>query len=114
MKKIATVSFLIIVTAFGAGSGAALENTRELAARALPVPMTASPALQALIAAPLPPWWNQHPKSAQEWKDFIQQRAILSVKVAAALCEKMGLQVEPTVIGGVRAFVVSPSGPAVE
>jgi epsilon-lactone hydrolase len=109
VKKIATLSLLIIATACAVGPGRALENTRELPARALPVPDTASPALQAMIAAPLPPWWNRHPKSAQEWKDFVQQRAAPSIKAAAALRETMSLKVEPTVIGGVGAFIVSPS-----
>jgi acetyl esterase/lipase len=108
VKKIATLSLLIMAAAFGIGLGHALENTRELPARALPVPETASPALQAMIAAPLPSWWNRHPKSAQEWKDFARERAAPSVKAAAALQEKMGLEVEPAVIGGVNAFIVSP------
>jgi epsilon-lactone hydrolase len=109
VKKIVTLSLLIVATAFGVGSGRALENPRELPARALPVPETASPALQAMIAAPLPSWWNRHPKSAQEWKDFVQQRAALSVKAVAALRETMHLKVESTIIGGVGAFIVSPS-----
>jgi epsilon-lactone hydrolase len=109
VKKIATLSVLIVTTICGVGGGWALENTRELPARALPVPDTASPALQAMIAAPLPPWWNRHPKSSQEWKDLVQQRAALSENAAAALRDTMNLKVEPTVISGVSAFIVSPS-----
>jgi len=108
MKKIATLSVLIIAIGLGAGAAGALETTREIPARALPVPETASPALQALIAAPLPPWWNLHPKSAQEWKDWVQLRAALNLKSAAALREKMAVKVEPTTLAGVKAFVVTP------
>ena len=53
MKKNATLSVLMIALAFGVGSGSALETTRQIPAHALPVPETASPALQAMIAAPL-------------------------------------------------------------
>jgi uncharacterized protein len=53
MKKIATVSLLMISAIFGAGSGGAFEPARELPAHAVPVPETASPALPAMIAAAL-------------------------------------------------------------
>jgi acetyl esterase/lipase len=72
------------------------------------VPETASPALQGLIAAPLPPYWNVHPKSAQEWNEFVQKSAAFSVKTAAILREKLGVKVEATTIGGVKAFIVTP------
>ena len=108
MKKIATLSVLIIAIGLGAGAAGALETTREIPARVLPVPETASPALQAMIAAPLPSWWNLHPKSAQEWKDWVQLRAALNLKSAAALREKMAVKVEPTTLAGVKAFVVTP------
>jgi epsilon-lactone hydrolase len=64
--------------------------------------------LQALIAAPLPPWWNAHPKSAQEWKAFVDQRTAVTLKALPGLREKMGVKVEPTTIGGVKAYVVTP------
>lgn len=109
MKTIATLSLLIIPAVFGVDSGRSLENTREVPARALPVPKTASPALQALIAAPLPLLWNRHPKSAQDWKDFVQQADAPRVKTVRALRETMGVKVEPAAIGGVGVFIVSPS-----
>jgi epsilon-lactone hydrolase len=108
MKKIATLGMLTIAAAFAAGSGSALENGREIPAHAVPVPDTASAALQAMIAAPLPPWWNRHPKSAQDWKDFVAERAATSLKGVAALRQKFDLKVEPAVIAGVKAFIVTP------
>ena len=108
MKKIATLGVLMIAAAFAAGSGSALESGREIPAHAVPVPDTASTALQAMIAAPLPPWWNRHPKSAQDWKDFVAERAATSLKAVAALRQKFDLKVEPTVIAGVKAFIVTP------
>jgi epsilon-lactone hydrolase len=96
------------VIVLAASFGHALESGREIPARNLPVPDTASPALQALIAAPLPPFWNAHPKSAQEWKDFVQKRAAFSLKGVTALREKTGVKTEPVTIGGVKAFIVTP------
>ncbi len=100
---------LTIATVLVAGSSYALDAGRDIPARNLPVPDTASPALQALIAAPLPPFWNIHPKTAQEWKDFVQQRAAFSLKGVAVLREKTGVKIEPTTIGGVKAFIVTPN-----
>jgi monoterpene epsilon-lactone hydrolase len=109
MKSVRLMGLLFVATALAVGPGSALENTRLVPARTLPVPDTASPALQAVIGAPLPPFWNIHPKSAQEWKEFVQQRADFTLKTLPALREKMGVKVEPTTIGGVKAFTVTPS-----
>jgi len=108
MKYARLISLLIISSALTVGSISALENIRQVPARAVPVPETASPAMQAVIGAPLSPFWNTHPKSAQEWKDFVQQRADFALKALPGLREKMGVKVEPTVIAGVKAFIVTP------
>lgn len=108
MKSVRLMSWLVIATALGVGAGAALENSRQVPARSIPVPETASPAMQPVIGAPLPPFWNTHPKSAQEWKEFVQQRADFNLKALPALREKMGVKIEPTMIGGVKAFIVTP------
>jgi epsilon-lactone hydrolase len=109
MKSARLRCLLVIATAVAVSSGSAQENVRQVPARALPVPETASPALQAVIGAPSPPFWNNHPKSAQEWKEFVRQRADFTLKTLPALREKMGVKVEPTTIGGVKAFIVTPS-----
>jgi hypothetical protein len=88
MKSSTLMCLLIVATALGAGSGNALDDAREIPARALPVPETASPALRALIAGPLPPFWNLHPKSSQGWKEFVQQRAASDLQLMPALREK--------------------------
>jgi len=108
MRFVRLTGVWIITTALAVSSASALDPSRQLPARTLPVPDTASPALQALIAAPLPPWWNAHPKSAQEWKEFVGQRAAVTLKALPGLREKMGVKVEPTTIGGVKAFIVTP------
>jgi monoterpene epsilon-lactone hydrolase len=106
MKRM--MCLLVATTTLAVGSSSALDNARQIPAHALPVPGTASPALQALIGAPLPPFWNIHPKSAQEWKEFVAQRSDFTLKMLPALREKMGVKVEPTTIGGVKGFIVTP------
>ena len=109
MKYARPIWLLVVAAAFAAGSGWALENIRQIPARSLPVPETVSAAMQAVIGAPLAPIWNTHPKSAQEWKEFVQQLADMRMKILPGLREKMGVKVEPTTIGGIRAFTVTPS-----
>jgi hypothetical protein len=53
-----------------------------------------SPQEQALIGAPLPPFWNTHPKDAAEWKALIKTRADAIIKTLPALREKLGVKSE--------------------
>ena len=108
MKRTPQVFLLVITTAFAVNSVSALEGSREIPARVVPVPDTVSPAMQAAIGAPPPPIWNTHPKSADEWKAFVQQRADVTLKRLPLLREQTGVKVEPTAIGGVKAFIITP------
>jgi monoterpene epsilon-lactone hydrolase len=75
----------------------------------IPVPVEGvSPAAQALIAAPFPPHFNADPKSAAEWKQLIEQRAAVIRAAVPAMREKMAVDVQPAVIGGVKAYIVTP------
>ena len=51
-------------------------SIREVPAKEIAVP-TADVSLQeqSLIGAPLPPFWNDHPKDAAAWKALINIRA---------------------------------------
>ena len=109
MRPVRLISLLIAVSVVAVGSAWALESARQIPARAIPVPETASPQLQALIAAPFSPTWNTHPGSAQEWKAFVQTRAALTLKGLPALRETMKVTFEPGVIAGVKVFTVIPS-----
>ena len=101
------LSFALILVAFS--SALALESgTRQLPARDIPVPTTASPAAQVLIGAPLSPIWNAHPKSTEEWKALVAERASVANKIIPVLRQRFGVTSEPTVIGGVKAFVLTP------
>src|SRR6516225_9927992 len=84
------------------------QDVRHVPERDIPVPATVSPATQAVIARPLSPIWNEHPKSAEEWKVLIARDADGVVATLPDLRQRLGVKVEPTVIGGVKAYVVTP------
>ena len=71
---------LLAVLAFGLAMPAtafSLEaGVREVPAKEIPVPTAGvSQQEQSVIGAPLPPFWNDHPKDAAEWKALINKRA---------------------------------------
>lgn len=99
-----TVLFIAV-----SGTGFAQEGTRKAPARDIPVPTAeVSPAMQAVIGAPLQATWNTHPKDAAAWKELINARAEAVAKTLPAMRERLGVKVEPTKIGGVSAFIVTP------
>ena len=82
---------------------------RSVPARVIPVPDTVSPQLQASIAAPYRvPAWNADPKTAAEWKALVKLLADAGTAARRAVREKLGVTIEPTVIGGVKAFILTP------
>jgi epsilon-lactone hydrolase len=81
---------------------------RHLPARDVPVPDTVSPQMQALIAAPLSPIWNDHPKSTAEWKALIERRANEVAATLPDLRKRLGVTVEPVVVAGIRTYRVTP------
>lgn len=84
-------------------------GARKSPAQTSPVPTNeVSPQAQALIAGAYPPHFNADPKTSAEWKALIDARTALAVKNIPMLKEKMGVSVEPKVIGGVKAFIVTP------
>jgi monoterpene epsilon-lactone hydrolase len=82
---------------------------RNVPAHSIPVPQTVSPQLQAAIAAPYRlPNWNADPKSAAEWKDLINSLAARAAAAQPAIRERLGVTMQPAVIGGVKAFIIQP------
>ena len=99
----APLSFETMEALQNAANGKA--GPRTVPGRSIPVPDTASPALQASIAGPYRvPNWNANPKSAAEWKALIASLADAGAAARQATREKLGVTMEPTVIGGVKAF----------
>jgi epsilon-lactone hydrolase len=81
---------------------------REVPARHLPVPDTVSPQMQAIIAQPLSPSWNDVPASNEEWKARVDKAASGVLAELPKLREALGVSVVPTTLAGVKAFVVTP------
>ncbi|HMH19379.1 MAG TPA: alpha/beta hydrolase [Burkholderiales bacterium] len=81
---------------------------REVPAKSVPVPDTASPQVQKLIAAPLTPTWNVIPGTAEEWKAQINGVYVATMKGLPALRETLHVKVEPMTIDGVKAYMVTP------
>src|SRR5262245_553642 len=111
MKLVSLVA-LASVAAIGLSVAGALAQTsaiREAPARPLPVPITVSPEMQKLIAAPLSPVWNFVGKSKEEWKTFLDNGAANSVKTFPAKMEALRVKYEPTTIDGVKGYIVTPA-----
>ncbi len=82
---------------------------RVVPGRAIPVPNTVSPELRASIAAPYRvPNWDADPKTPAEWKALINKLADAGAPARREAREKLGVTMEPTVIGGVKAFILTP------
>jgi monoterpene epsilon-lactone hydrolase len=84
------------------------QSVRHLPERDITVPDTVSPPIQAVIGRPLSPIWNEHPKSADEWKVLVARFADGMVATLPDLRQRLGVRVEPTAIGGVKAYIVTP------
>ena len=82
---------------------------RVVPARTIPLPTTTSARFQAMVAVPYRvPAWNANPKTADGWKELIAKLAAAGAALQPALREKLGVTIEPTVIGGVKAFILTP------
>jgi acetyl esterase/lipase len=90
-----------------AASGAQLALA-AVALRPLPVPATASPELQAIIARGASTTCCIHPSSAAQWKEVAHQRAEETMNGLPALRQKLGVSVERGSIAGVNVYTVTP------
>jgi monoterpene epsilon-lactone hydrolase len=109
MKTIRLVLLITVVSmALSSGQTLAEQSVRHLPERDVAVPDTVSPSMQAVIGRLLSPIWNEHPKSAEEWKVLIARLADGMVATLPDLRQRLGVKVEPAVIGGVKAYMVTP------
>src|SRR3984893_2041789 len=106
-RYLALLSLTFMMTS---GAAFALEGgIRSAPAKEIGVPTAdVSPQAQAMIGAPLPPYWNAHPKDAAEWKALIKMRADQIVATLPGLREKFGVKSEQVTIGGVNAYILTP------
>ncbi len=82
---------------------------REIPAKVIPVPDTVSPEIKKQIAAPFTATWNVIPTTAEGWREQVAAGAQAAEKAIPALLDKLQVKVEPTVIDGVKAFIVTPA-----
>ena len=96
-------------TAAAQAAANALPGARRAPARVIPVPtQEVSPQVQAVIGQPYPSTFNADPRTTAEWKDLVTRRAADAIAGLPALKEKLGVTVQATEIGGVKAFLVTP------
>ena len=93
----------------GANGAPPSAGQREVSARTLPVPATASAALQKFIALPYPPIWSDIPEDAAGWKDLAEQSIAAAVPNIAVIRQRFALKIEEQTIGGVHVFVITPA-----
>jgi acetyl esterase/lipase len=83
-------------------------GAREVPARSIPVPDTVSPQMQAIIAKPFNPSFNLVPETTADWKKRVDDAARNVMATLPRLREALGVSVEPTMVGEVKAFIVTP------
>jgi epsilon-lactone hydrolase len=82
---------------------------RFVPGRRIPVPHTVSPSLQTTIAAPYRnPAWDANACDAAHWKTLITTLAEEAAAATREMQKKFGVIMEPTVIDGVKAFILTP------
>jgi acetyl esterase/lipase len=71
------------------------------------VPNTVSPALQKVIARPVPKQTTM-PTTSEGWKKLQQEYDAISEGRAKAIAQQLGVKVEATEVGGVKCYQVTP------
>jgi epsilon-lactone hydrolase len=83
-------------------------SATDIPARSVPVPETVSPEMQKIIGAPLRPTWNIHPKTNEDWTSLVNALAAATTAALPGLRDRLRVNVEKTMLDGVRAFAVTP------
>ena len=97
----------VLATTGCLAQNSANEQGRDIPGYFLPLPDDISPEMRPLVAAPPAPW-DIHPKNIQEWKELVAKVAGPAKTLLPAMREKLGVQLEPITIAGVKAFVLTP------
>ena len=88
----------------------------RIPARELPLPAAASAALrEALAAGPVPDVAAARgsvPADAQAWVRLARERDAAAARAVQRLARRLSVRIEPTWVGGVRAYWVRPPEPA--
>lgn len=108
LKQLVIASLTMVGIRCPAQIGALLLPPREVPARTLPVPNDMSPGMQAVIAAPLRPGWDVLWKTGEQWRAAANSAAAKTIETLPAMRERLHVTVMPSVMNGVRVYVVTP------
>ncbi len=104
----ATPDFDAVSEAQNAANGA--PGPRSVPTKIIPVPDDVDAATRALVAAPYRALaWDANPPDAAAWRVLIDRLATSALPGLAKAREALGVSIEPTTIGGVKGFVLTPS-----
>ncbi|WP_237479800.1 alpha/beta fold hydrolase [Lichenibacterium dinghuense] len=99
--------FSALETQQNAANGA--PGPRSVPPKTIPVPHDVDAATEALIAAPYRvPAWDANPPDAAAWKALVDKLAQAALPGLAKARAALGVSIEPTTVGGVKAFVLTP------
>ncbi len=111
MNRLLSGAFGIAVVAASLTSACAQQvdvSAREIPSRMLLPPANVSPELRKIVSAPIPPNWRDFPKTPAEWKAQVAQSAAAVAVQLPALRAFLKVKSEPTMIEGVRVFMLTP------
>ena len=103
----AITSATVAAAAVLVGEAQTPQNGREVPARVLPAPSTASPEMQRLLATPIPETWDSPPNTPAQWEAF----AAASDRVPRdpqPLLDRFGITSESIVVNGIPAYLMTP------
>ena len=87
---------------------AVLGEAKDVEIRSFPAPDTVSPEIKSLVSGAPFPFWNDHPKTKEAWKAWVDEFAEGALEWLPQLREQMQVSVAPITLGGVPGFVVTP------
>ena len=99
--------FSAVETAQNAANGN--PGPRSVPAKTIPVPDDVDAATKALVAAPYRvPAWDANPPDAAGWRAIVDKLAQAALPGLAKARAALGVTIEPTTVGGVKAFILTP------
>ena len=82
---------------------------RNVPAKAVPVPATVSPELQAVIAQPLRAGWDTPPTTPDGWSTLVKQLEITVAAGTQPMADRLHVSIEPSTIDGVKVYMLTPA-----
>jgi epsilon-lactone hydrolase len=101
-----TLDFAALQAAQGAGNSKA--GPRIVPAKVLPIPSDLDPATAMLVAAPYSLFWNLNAPDDAGWREIVKQFDAAGMPELAKGRAALGVTIEPTTLGGVKAFILTP------